>query len=179
VEAERASKPKCRVVKVSSDSGVKLGQAPQAVATVNGPAIRRYVHRREEEEIAFALVVPFKMMMFDIRSQRSAQRSFSKENELGQAFFRTELTQRSAKAFRFGLRGGRANGRTPLESQDIQKRKGRTSYRSWRRYGWPQRSPVLSSVVLRAIWSIHSEVGCLVKPARVTRRDSRWMKNRT
>jgi DNA-binding winged helix-turn-helix (wHTH) protein len=75
-----------RVVKVSSDSGVKLEQTAQSVATVNGPAFRRYVHRREEEKIVFALVVAFKMMMFDILSQRAAQRSFSKENELGQAF---------------------------------------------------------------------------------------------
>src|ERR1017187_4247835 len=72
-----------RVVKLSSDAGVKLEQAPQAIATVNGPAFRRYIHRREEQKIAFALVVPFKMVMFDILSQRAAQRSFSKENELG------------------------------------------------------------------------------------------------
>jgi hypothetical protein len=60
------------VVKVSSGSGVKLEQAPQAIATVNGPALRRYVHRREEEKIAFALVVAFKMMMIDVFSQSTA-----------------------------------------------------------------------------------------------------------
>jgi catalase (peroxidase I) len=32
------------VVKVSSHSGVKLEQTAQAIATVNGPALRRYVH---------------------------------------------------------------------------------------------------------------------------------------
>jgi hypothetical protein len=36
---------------------------------VNGPALRRYVRRREEEKIAFALVVSFKMMMIDVLSQ--------------------------------------------------------------------------------------------------------------
>ena len=35
---------------------------------------------------------------------------------------RREHTQRSAKAFRFGLRGGRANGRIPLDRRIIQKR---------------------------------------------------------
>jgi hypothetical protein len=61
-----------RVVKVSSDSGVKLEQAAQSIATVNGPALRRYVHRRKEEKITFALVVAFKMMMFDVLSQCAA-----------------------------------------------------------------------------------------------------------
>jgi len=81
-----------RVVKVSSDSGVKLEQTAQSVATVNGPEFRRYIYRWEEEKIAFALVVAFKMMMFDVLSQRAAQRRFSKENELGQAFlsYRTD-----------------------------------------------------------------------------------------
>jgi hypothetical protein len=58
-----------RVVKVSSDSGVKLEQAADSVATVNGSALRRYFRRREEEEIAFALMVPFKMMMIDVFRQ--------------------------------------------------------------------------------------------------------------
>jgi hypothetical protein len=75
-----------RVVKVSSDSGIELEQAAQAIATVNGPVLRRYVRRRKEEKITFALVIAFKMMMFNVLSQRSAQRSFTKENELGQAF---------------------------------------------------------------------------------------------
>src|SRR6516164_3763512 len=35
---------------------------------------------------------------------------------------RREHTQRSEKAFRFGLRGGRANGCIPLDRKDIQKR---------------------------------------------------------
>jgi hypothetical protein len=61
-----------RVVKVSSHSGVRLEQAAQAIATVDVPALRRYVHRRKEEKIAFALVVAFKMMMFDVLSQCAA-----------------------------------------------------------------------------------------------------------
>ena len=58
------------MVKVSSDSGVKLEQTAQSVATVNGPEFRRYIYRREEEKIAFSLVVALKMMMFDVLSQR-------------------------------------------------------------------------------------------------------------
>jgi hypothetical protein len=61
-----------RVVKESSDPGVKLEQAAQSVATVNGLALGRYVYRREEEKIAFALVIPFKMMMIDVLSQCTA-----------------------------------------------------------------------------------------------------------
>ena len=72
--------PECRRGKVyrqkepakSSDSGVKLEQATESVATVNGPALRRYVRRRKEEKIAFALVVPFQMMMIDVLVQRPA-----------------------------------------------------------------------------------------------------------
>ncbi len=60
------------VVKESSDSGVKLEQAAQSVATVNRLALGWYVHRREEEKIAFALVVSFKMMMIDVPSQFTA-----------------------------------------------------------------------------------------------------------
>lgn len=60
------------VVKESSGSGIELEQATQSVATVNGPALRRYVHRGEEEKIAFALVVPFKMMMIDVLGQCAA-----------------------------------------------------------------------------------------------------------
>jgi hypothetical protein len=46
-----------------------LKQAAHTVATVDGPALRRYVRRREKEKIAFALVIPFKMMMIDVFSQ--------------------------------------------------------------------------------------------------------------
>ena len=61
-----------RVVKVSSHSGIELEQAAQAIATVNGPALRRYVRRRKEEKITFALVIAFKMMMFNVLSQCAA-----------------------------------------------------------------------------------------------------------
>ena len=76
------------MVKVSSDSGVKLEQTAQSVATVNGPEFRRYIYRWEEEKIAFALVVAFKMMMLDVLSQCAAQGSLSKENERGQEFLK-------------------------------------------------------------------------------------------
>jgi hypothetical protein len=61
-----------RVVKESSDSGVKLEQATESVATANGPGLRRYVRRRKEKKIAFALVVPFQVMMIDVLVQRPA-----------------------------------------------------------------------------------------------------------
>jgi hypothetical protein len=61
-----------RVVKVSGHSGIELEQSAQAIATVNGPALRRYVRRRNEEKITFALVIAFKMMMFNVLSQGAA-----------------------------------------------------------------------------------------------------------
>jgi hypothetical protein len=62
------------VVKESSDSGVELKQAAESVAAANGRAFgtRRYVGRREEEKVALTLVVPVKMMRFDIFVQRPA-----------------------------------------------------------------------------------------------------------
>ena len=70
----RRTFPRSRVVKQSSDSGVELKQAAESVAAANGPAVRthRYVGRRAEEKVALALVVPFKMMMFDVFVQRPA-----------------------------------------------------------------------------------------------------------
>ena len=61
-----------RVVNKSSGSGVELKQAAESVATANGPAVgtERYVRIREKEKVAFTLVVPFKMMMFDVFGQR-------------------------------------------------------------------------------------------------------------
>ena len=77
-----------RVVKESSDSGVELEQAAESVATADGTALGtwRYAWRREEDKVALTLVVPFKMMMIDVFVQRPAQRSFSNQNEFGQAF---------------------------------------------------------------------------------------------
>ena len=52
-----------RAVKESSDPGVEFKQAAESVAAANGPAFgtQRYVGRTEEEKVALALVVPFKM----------------------------------------------------------------------------------------------------------------------
>ena len=61
-----------RVVKESSESGVELEQAAESVATANGPALRPYVWRREEEKVALTLVVPFRMMMIDVLDPRAA-----------------------------------------------------------------------------------------------------------
>jgi hypothetical protein len=62
------------VVKESGYSGVEPKQAAESVAAVNGPVFvsQRYVGRREEEKVALSLVVPFKMMMFDVFVQRPA-----------------------------------------------------------------------------------------------------------
>ena len=108
-----------RVVKVSSDLGRELEQAAQAIATVNGPALRRYVHRREEEKITFALVVAFKMMMFNVLSQRSAQRSFTKENELGQAFLPHRADPSLGKSVQIWTSRRQSQGPYTTGSQDV------------------------------------------------------------
>ena len=59
------------MVKESRDSGVKLKQAAESITAANGPALRRYV-QRGEQEIVLALVVPFKMVMGDVLVQRQA-----------------------------------------------------------------------------------------------------------
>ena len=46
---------------------------------------------------------------------RPLQREFAKEDEFGQTLVLMNLTNRSANAFRFGLRGGSRIGSTPLE----------------------------------------------------------------
>src|ERR1035441_9689752 len=109
--------------------------------------------------------------MYSVNARR--KEAFPKRMSLDRHSCRTEPTQRSAKAFKFGLRGGRANGCMPLDRRTSRNAAQNFVSRSWRRYRWPRRNPELSSVALRAIWSIHSDVGCLVKPARLTRRDSR------
>ena len=53
--------------------------------------------------------------MYSVNAERNE--ASPKRMSLDKHSCRTELTQRSAKAFRFGLRGGRANGRTPLDCQ--------------------------------------------------------------
>jgi hypothetical protein len=71
-QEEGGHSSQARVVKESSDSGVELEQTAESVATANGPALRRYVWRREEEKIALTLVVPFRMVMIDVLDQRAA-----------------------------------------------------------------------------------------------------------
>jgi hypothetical protein len=75
------------VVKESSSSGVEFKQSAQAVAMANGCARGVFELKREEEKIAITLMVPFKVMMFDVIVQRPPSRSFPKQNESGQAFF--------------------------------------------------------------------------------------------
>jgi hypothetical protein len=111
--------PGTRVVKVSSHSGIELEQSAQAIATVDGPALRRYVRRRKEEKITFALVVAFKMMMFNVLSQRSAQRSFTKENELGQAFLPYRAHPSLGKSVQIWTSGRQSQWPYSTGSQDI------------------------------------------------------------
>jgi hypothetical protein len=60
------------VVKESSDSEVELEQAAESVARANGSPFGDTSWRREEEKIAFTLVVPFRMVIVDVLEQRAA-----------------------------------------------------------------------------------------------------------
>ena len=60
------------MVKESSDSEVELEQAAEPVARANGSPFGDTSWRREEEKIAFTLVVPFRMVIVDVLEQRAA-----------------------------------------------------------------------------------------------------------
>jgi hypothetical protein len=66
----------------------------------------------EEQDVALPLMIPLGMEMVDIVAQCPPQRALAEEDDFGQALLLTDLTQRSAWAFRFGLRAGSASGST-------------------------------------------------------------------
>src|SRR3979490_2184149 len=71
---------------------------------------------------------------------------------------RIEHTQRSAKAFKFGLLGGSANGWMPLDRSTSRNAAQNLVSRSCRRYRWPRRTPELSSVATYyVLFFIHLE----------------------
>jgi hypothetical protein len=62
---------------------IELEQTAEAIVTLDATSVCWWGNRqREEQLIAFALVRAFEMIMLDEFSDCSAQRSFTKENQL-------------------------------------------------------------------------------------------------
>jgi hypothetical protein len=67
----------------------------------------------EEQNVALALMVAFCVIMLWELGERFPQRTFSEQDQMGQALLFNRSHQRSAKAFQFGLRGGSRRHFTP------------------------------------------------------------------
>jgi hypothetical protein len=65
---------------------------------------------REQQDVTLALMIPLGMIMLDVFFQRPPQGALAQEDHLGQALLLR--TQRSAKAFKFGLPAGSVSGST-------------------------------------------------------------------
>src|SRR5260370_4713823 len=85
----------------------------------------------------------------------------------------TDLTQRSANAFKFGLLAGKQIVLTLPDSISSRNDAENFVSRSCNRYWQPLRNPHPSMVAFRACCSIHSWLGEGVIPAKLTRRLSK------
>src|SRR2546425_385745 len=81
-----------------------------------------------------------------------------------------ERTNRSQWAFKFGLRGGKRSGSTPLSLSTASNACVNFVSRSWSRYRLPSRKPSNGSVNCRAHCCMKAAVGWGVMPATCTRR---------
>ena len=87
----------------------------------------------------------------------------------------TDFTQRSANAFKFGLRAGSGSVLTSPDSIILRNDSQYLASRSWIRYRQLSRKPHSSMVTFLAICFIQASLGCGVIPATSTRRLSRWI----
>ncbi len=78
----------------------------------------------EQKHISFPLMRPFGVKVRHELCKCALQRAFAEKDQLRQAFLFAERTQRSANAFRFGLRAGSFRGLTPaavrIDSKEAQ-----------------------------------------------------------
>jgi hypothetical protein len=95
----------------------RLRKPPRrSLHSIDGPpALQQFLVMGEQQNIALPLVIAFAMIMLLELGQRSPQRSFPEQEELtiDRHSSLTDRTQRSAKAFKFGLRGGSRRHFTP------------------------------------------------------------------
>ena len=86
-------------------------QPAQSLAASNGLLLVADVRvTRKQQDVALSLVIALSMIMVDVFAQRPPQGPLAEEDHLAQALSFTDLTQRSAKAFKFGLRAGSVSG---------------------------------------------------------------------
>ena len=78
----------------------------QPLATLHRFITTRFHDPTEQQDVGLPLMIPLSMVMRNIFAQRPPQRALTKENEFDKHSSFTDLTQRSAKAFKFGLRAG-------------------------------------------------------------------------
>jgi hypothetical protein len=101
-------------------------------------------------------VIPFPVIMQFVVVQRSFQRTLPNRISFATHSSLTDLTQRSAYAFRLGFLGGRARAFTFSASISWQNDEQYLLSRSWSKYLLPTKKPVSSTVISRAICSIQS-----------------------
>jgi hypothetical protein len=66
----------------------------------------RFRGLRKQQDVGLPLMISLSMIMSNVFPHRLPQGSFTKQNDLDRHSSFTDLTQRSEKAFKFGLRAG-------------------------------------------------------------------------
>src|SRR5664280_695029 len=91
-------------------------ETTQPLATLHRLLTTRLRDPTEQQDIGLALMIPLGMVMLDVFAQRPPQGALTKENDLRQTLVLTDLTQRFAYPFKFGLRAGRGSVLTRPDS---------------------------------------------------------------
>ena len=96
---------------------VIVAQVPtQSLAALNRLLVVADVRvTRKQQNVTLPLVIAFSMIMFDVFAQGPPQRALAKRITFDKHSTFTDRTQRSAYAFKFGLRAGSASGSTRPE----------------------------------------------------------------
>jgi len=137
-----------------------VAQKPAQSLAATAPPLAAAVHiRGNSRMLPLPLVIPLRMEMVDVFAQRPPQRALAEEDHLGQELLLDRLTQRSAWAFRFGLRAGSARGSTRPDIRVARNYRVNFVSRSCRRYLESRSAPRSSMVAFRATCFIHASSG--------------------
>ena len=116
-------------------------QPTEATATSHLTAVAPKVWLRGDEVVGEALMIALRMIVGQVLLDRIIQGAFTRMTICSSTASLMERTNRSQKALRFGLRGGRTTGSTPwLLSKPSNIRVNLVS-RSWMRDRFPRRNP--------------------------------------
>jgi hypothetical protein len=91
--------PFCRVAVVVAEHAAETFCALDAAGCIAG-------FQRDNQSVAKALVIPFRVVICDVLTHSGSQRGFAKEIILSRQSSLIERTNRSANAFKFGEDGG-------------------------------------------------------------------------